>query len=224
MSKIIIDEPSKRYKSSNKQYHKLCRCAGTNENCQFCFGRGWIDADDSKGTRHHCELTTVDSKKRKSRYTQTARPSGHSSIKVENNLTPLERFKVRHYRNQNKNLNKIASTYKKSFQAESTDYTNDKLTTCIICQVKVRKDRIVRHLKRVHKKSSSIQKANKIAHKIECRKKDCSSKSNDITVAHAPNNDSRDGGKYLGYMQRESNGRFGSMPLYDNYGEESSAD
>ena len=31
------------------------------------------------------------------------------------------------------------------------------------------------------------------------------------------------GGKYLGHMRRESDGRFGSLPLYDDYGEESRA-
>ncbi len=29
------------------------------------------------------------------------------------------------------------------------------------------------------------------------------------------------GGKYLGHMRRESDGSFGSLPLYDDYGEES---
>lgn len=34
----------------------------------------------------------------------------------------------------------------------------------------------------------------------------------------------RYGDKYLGHMRRESDGRFGSLPLYDDYGEESWAD
>lgn len=33
--------------------------------------------------------------------------------------------------------------------------------------------------------------------------------------------ETRFGGKYLGQMRREPNGRFGSLPLYDDYGEES---
>jgi hypothetical protein len=36
--------------------------------------------------------------------------------------------------------------------------------------------------------------------------------------------ETREGGKYLGQMRREGNGRFGSLPLYDDYGEESGPD
>ncbi|MBU6362340.1 MAG: hypothetical protein KGS46_20205 [Chloroflexi bacterium] len=32
------------------------------------------------------------------------------------------------------------------------------------------------------------------------------------------------GDKYLGHMQREWDGKFGSLPLYDDYGDEADAD
>jgi cold shock protein len=37
------------------------------------------------------------------------------------------------------------------------------------------------------------------------------------------NDESRDGGKYLGFISRED-GKFGSLPLYDDYGDESNAE
>jgi hypothetical protein len=36
--------------------------------------------------------------------------------------------------------------------------------------------------------------------------------------------DHMDAGKYLGYMERESPSQFGSMPAYDDFGDESGLD
>jgi len=36
--------------------------------------------------------------------------------------------------------------------------------------------------------------------------------------------ESRFGDKYVGLSRRESSGRFGSLPLYDDYGDEADAD
>jgi hypothetical protein len=38
---------------------------------------------------------------------------------------------------------------------------------------------------------------------------------------HQSFDESRDGSKGLGHMRRESNGRFGSYPLHDDYSDES---
>lgn len=45
----------------------------------------------------------------------------------------------------------------------------------------------------------------------------------DYEKLHQSQDEPRDAGKYAGYMSRE-NGKFGSLPLYDNYSDEASSD
>lgn len=183
----------KIYKSNDKQFDKQCRCGGTNENCQFCFGRGWINVDNSNSRTQ----TTVRPKKVRLPPPLAAKQPENSTLTRDEQLTPLERFYARHGRGLEKDQTPLfvpAPTFRN-------------IAICSICGTTVKNKRLNRHMKKVHPKAKSQF-----------------SKTNDKKSVYVPNDVSLDGGKYLGYMLRESNGRFGSLPLYDNYGEESSAD
>lgn len=177
----------------DNQFDKQCRCGGTNENCQFCFGRGWINVDNSNNRTQ----TTVRPKKGRLSPTLAAKQPENSALTRDEQPTPLERFYARYGRSPEKDQTPLL--------VPSPALIN--MAVCSICGKPVKEKRLKLHMKKVHPKAKSQF-----------------SKTNDKKNVYMPNDVSLDGGKYLGYMQRESNGRFGSMPLYDNYGEESSAD
>jgi hypothetical protein len=95
----------------------------------------------------------------------------------------------------------------------TTQKTKNELTTCPDCNVKVRKDRLRRHYNKVHRGDKASRQADE----------NQSGKRTSSHIREAFNqsfDEPRDGSKHWGTMRRE-HGRFGSHPIFDDYGDES---
>ncbi len=115
--------------------------------------------------------------------------------------------------------------------------TNRPQTTCPVCRVAVRTDRLERHLKKVHppfavptsrpgipepgRGPTFPARAGSPARRVTHRTSSSPMPREEFLQSQY---EPRYGGKYLGHMRRDLNGTFGSVPLYDDYGDESSAD
>lgn len=94
--------------------------------------------------------------------------------------------------------------------------SSKKMVRCPYCACSVREDRLNKHCHKVHNISHESRNHNVSRQARQSR----TEKPESLEQAYL---ETRDGGKYLGYMARE-NGRFGSLPLYDDYGDESEAE
>lgn len=95
------------------------------------------------------------------------------------------------------------------------------MTKCPVCRVSVRVDRVERHLKKVHPGGPGSA-ANR-APEPESASTEEELESPEEAV-YQSDYESRFGDKYLGQMRRDYDGTFGSLPLYDDYGDESGPD
>ncbi|NIM95044.1 MAG: hypothetical protein GTO18_15200 [Anaerolineales bacterium] len=119
---------------------------------------------------------------------------------------------------------------RKRKEAERATLTRKKrtppITVCPECRCKVRYDRLEKHLRKVHKlvldkesdKSLAITKSGEVSGKTGGHSK------HSRNVAGEQVGQERDdpiyGGKYLGWYRREQ-GKFGSLPLYEDHDDES---
>lgn len=90
-------------------------------------------------------------------------------------------------------------------------HTREQFVKCPECRVNVKGANIQRHMRRVH-------------HAAWADAADSPSGSLLDEALIQSHDEPRDGGKYIGHMRREFDGKFGSMPLYDDYGDEANAD
>lgn len=93
------------------------------------------------------------------------------------------------------------------------------LQKCSVCGFKLRPNTLKKHMQECHpqpksKKKRSKNRASNSQHRVKRGKNESLEQAS---------SERRYCGKYLGYMRRE-NGRFGSLPLYDDYDDESSPD
>jgi len=88
------------------------------------------------------------------------------------------------------------------------------MQSCPICLCKVRGANMASHLQRVHPPVTSP---------LPARVKQQGSVASEPAATRYDKGGGGDGGKYLGYLAREQ-GRFGSMPSYDDYSDEGKAD
>ena len=109
------------------------------------------------------------------------------------------------------------------------------LVKCPHCMTSIRPDRLEKHIQtkcpkhtkkatrsdqfessqvKTAKPKNSISHVNQTAEEIRIGKESLWQSSDESSY----------GDKYLGYMQREWDGKFGSLPLYDDYGDEADAD
>lgn len=109
------------------------------------------------------------------------------------------------------------------------------LVRCSICQQNIRSDKWEKHLKKVHaerttKVSNSSSKTRNATRQSKARKGgsrrggstsfDPDARREALRGLHE---ETIYGDKYLGQFRRDADGRFGSIPLYDDYSEESGA-
>jgi endogenous inhibitor of DNA gyrase (YacG/DUF329 family) len=102
------------------------------------------------------------------------------------------------------------------------------MTNCPECGVQVREKNLARHLGKVHQKQKPQKNRRRDFEQKAPRDGTSHERGRSISTKDAAKlealrqslDERRDGGKYLGYMSRES-GKFGSLPLYDDYGDES---
>ena len=107
------------------------------------------------------------------------------------------------------------------------------LVECPGCGCAVRRDRLDKHL---HTKCPVGDTTARTSGPLPKRPAPMQGGDEDDTTADLQDSDpgsesfrqslyeSSDGGKYLGHMRREWDGKFGSLPLYDDYSDESDAD
>jgi uncharacterized protein with PIN domain len=93
------------------------------------------------------------------------------------------------------------------------------LTVCPICNVSVRSDRLDRHRRKIHEKTQGKPARNRQS-SIQLINSDSKQLSAFAQAFH----EAQFGNKYVGHMRRQSSGRFGSLPLYDDYGDDADAD
>ena len=109
------------------------------------------------------------------------------------------------------------------------------MTQCPYCSSPVRADRLKRHIQtKCPARKNALPQADKHISSNAKPGKQQESVSSMDTVTWEPNikeealRQSFDepiyGGKYLGHMRREFDGKFGSLPLYDDYDDEADAD
>ena len=90
---------------------------------------------------------------------------------------------------------------------------------CNVCNIKIHPDLLKDHNLRYH---------NTLNKPVEITIEKSPVKQNNLTrerfapkKSYSYTYDPRDGGKYLGFHKRDFDGKYGSMPIYDDYGEES---
>ena len=114
---------------------------------------------------------------------------------------------------------------KASQQKKTRDGKLRQLTSCPVCHVSLKPGRLKTHLSKVHQQvlpQDQIAVSGRKSQQSHAgdRTRDASRTVASSTEERVTGIDPRDGGKYLGHMAREA-GRFGSLPLFDNYGDES---
>ena len=139
----------------------------------------------------------------------------------------------------------VASAPKKKRGSKGSLSNIKPLVPCAVCNSPVRKDRLQEHMEVAHpsrKDAVSEVFKGKVASNGSGRVEERSLtdqrqmasdrltspqreqiKCKNISVESYKRVESMDGGKYLGFCQRDS-GRFGSLPLYDDYSEDSGVD
>ncbi len=176
-----------------------CDCGGSNPNCYRCWGRGWVD--DSPGT-------------------ESQKVKGKKTIRNDN--TSLRVLKVCHICTLQIDQDLFDSHLKSHCNKPS-----HKLAKCHKCNSHVRLDRLEKHIAKVHsdKKNKKIVNFEKKLknNKIIKNKQTCENNYRLLDREISCVNDDKIGDKNLGYLARE-NGMFGSLPLYDDYSEDSSDD
>jgi transcription elongation factor Elf1 len=111
--------------------------------------------------------------------------------------------------------------------------SNKPFVRCSICEQNIRSDKWEKHLKKVHaasvtnKVSKSSSKSRNTAPKSPRTSRKSGGGGIDPDVRRRAlkelHEETSYGDKYLGQVRREADGRFGSIPLYDDYSEESGA-
>lgn len=115
-------------------------------------------------------------------------------------------------------------------QAAQQTATPHEMTTCPTCGVPVRLDRLERHIRKVHKahlrstpQQGRLRPLSSGADLPPAPKRASRQVRVHLEDLEQAYYEERDGGKYLGFLQRERSGRFGSLPLYDGYDDEDGA-
>lgn len=178
-----------------------CSCRGTNPNCFKCGGWGLIGDEiaQQRVNPDHLPLS-----------------SPGKSTRKKNKKRVVKRKKLR-----------ISGPLK-------TRNIFENMATCIYCKAVLRPNNLNRHLKIVHGLNESLvsvfsskitkeslPKAN--VKKTSNKKKRGDFREDEITVVVQNSFETRFGNKFLGYPARD-NGGYGSMPLHDDYGDESNSD
>ncbi len=171
----------------------VCTCLGTNPSCFKCGGWGWLGDDIAKHRGGDPEVAS-------------SLPN-HLQKTTTRLVTPIA---------------------KRTIQPT----TKRRMARCEICGAMVREDRIKSHRYRVHndgvpasigRPAPTRQSKNRNRSRAPVLQIDA--QSVDLAKEHEnsvqPTYEPRFGDKYLGYLAREE-GRYGSISLYDDYGDESS--
>lgn len=129
------------------------------------------------------------------------------------------------------------STPQKPARTTSVSFPRQKMMVqCSQCPSMVRSDRMEKHLLRIHHLSQyqvrsgfPVQQRATASASVKPNSKVVSNKrdvpKSPLPAAFAQSHDEKMyGDKYLGQMRRESDGKFGSLPLYDDYSDEANAD
>jgi hypothetical protein len=111
------------------------------------------------------------------------------------------------------------------------------LVACPHCTAQVKSTKLQKHIAKVHPKT--LLRSQQVAKKVKTipnRKRKAPTQSstkaglgqeegriNSLEAFRQSFDEQRDGSKGLGHMRRESNGRFGSYPLHDDYSDEADA-
>ena len=99
-------------------------------------------------------------------------------------------------------------------------HTGRPMTVCSVCKASVSVAKLQRHMRRVHPGRGSVASQNT---QPDARSADRSIEfpEEELSQSHR---EQIYGDKYLGQTRRDYNGTFGSLPLYDDYGDESGPD
>jgi hypothetical protein len=93
-----------------------------------------------------------------------------------------------------------------------------KWVLCPTCGVRMKPGELTTHLTKAHHQSSTTKASrqpNSLGYEQAAKPDDDAFRQDSVEL--------RDGGKYLGYIVRE-HGRYGTLPLYDDYGDDSDAE
>ena len=94
--------------------------------------------------------------------------------------------------------------------------TTKPMTTCPICGVNVRKDRLDKHVRKVHPASSR----DTLGQQNKGKRAPAAAPVASLESLRQSDHEARFGDKYVGQSHRDSDGTFGSLPLYDDHGDE----
>jgi hypothetical protein len=94
------------------------------------------------------------------------------------------------------------------------------ITNCPICRVAVRTDKLAKHMRKVHRRSAqSLHTSGPIS-----KSSPIVTPEQSLEALRQSDHESRYADKYVGQMRRDYDGTFGSIPLYDDYGDEAGPD
>ncbi len=193
-----------------------CPCGGENPNCFRCWGKGWYELDN-KQSKPNKKVRVVVFK-------------GDSTEERKLVTCPICTCQIKE---------ELYDVHLAIHKRRVDECKNKELIQCSVCSAKVRADRMQKHLRNVHsvdgcENTKSFLTIEKLRKKINTTSKERFNRISSVSrnsnhrskVDNSDDNCQHDaifGDKDLGYFARD-NGRFGSLPLYDDYSEDSDAD
>ncbi|MCE7987217.1 MAG: hypothetical protein DYG89_39100 [Caldilinea sp. CFX5] len=122
-----------------------------------------------------------------------------------------------------------SSTKTRSAMPAKSGKTSQPLTACPVCGVAVGERRLAKHLRKVHPThASQAHEAKVVKQKTpqqnEQSQRQSTTRQQQLAEFEQAFHESRFGDKYVGLSRREGNGRFGSLPLYDDYSDDADTD
>lgn len=187
---------------------RACVCGGLKPGCPRCGGTGFTTEKSSTiapnisrsvGKRFGSRLTSTQGKK--SSLGNTKKVSVTSNISQE----------------------------RQTSETSAVPEIDRPTVNCPQCGVEVRESRLQKHIRKAHKPATNAAsrslpagKFAPTAKKTVATKNTPLQRSRDSTEGFKSEYEPSFGGKNLGYLARE-NGKFGSLPLYDDYSDESDA-
>lgn len=191
--------------------YKFCSCEGSNDNCNRCFGTGKIEIAPTKPSRSGRKKFTGTFSSRVIKSPLLSLPP----LEADSNIKGIYRTK---------RAKKVIIRPDKKFATLADEYVmpeekilvgiKEEWVGCVKCKVRVRGDRILRHVRRTHEK---IRVASNIP---QASKRGSTKLVDDERYEHPQSVRKMDHTRLYAHAFREE-GRYGSHPSHDGFDDES---
>lgn len=229
-----------------------CHCGGENQNCYDCDGTGYIQPYAARNIFSLPSVPNTGALPLRQQRRRNPKPmlaqqllratpptEENSSGNYSHILCPNCEQLIPHSRALNHKAECLRFlTIKASYKPEQPatvlalppTLRATSITECKVCGCHLNAKNLRRHLAKVHKIQTDVppfRSANPVKHRLPVKGAVVKAKIHERTRPEKDtvldDHNERDASKYIGHFARE-HGRFGSMPMYDDYGDEGSSE